>query len=93
MQLVVCDDIHEITTNAKLIGKNLVETDVNALTRIFLVENIDFLEKYFDTYAWMAVKTVIKLYKNRFFQNILFKKNNFFGKFFQKNPEEILSFQ
>ena len=66
MQLIVCDDIHEMITNSKWVGEKYIETDTNALTRIFLVENIDFLEKYFDNDAWIAVKSLVKLYKDKF---------------------------
>jgi len=31
-----------------------------------LVENIDFLEKNVDTDAWIAVKSLVKLYKDKF---------------------------
>jgi hypothetical protein len=55
MQLIVCDDNHEMITNSKLVDEKYIETDANALTRIFLIENIDFLEKYFDNDAWIAV--------------------------------------
>lgn len=66
MQLIVCDDIHEMITNSKLVNEKYIETDANALTRIFLIENIDFLEKYFDNDAWIAVKSLVKLYKDKF---------------------------
>jgi hypothetical protein len=52
--------------NSKLIDEKYIETDANALTRIFLIENIDFLEKYFDNDAWIAVKSLVKLYKDKF---------------------------
>jgi hypothetical protein len=61
MQLIVYDDIYETITNSKLITEDYIETDANALTRIFNVENIDFLEKYFDNNAWIAVKSLVKL--------------------------------
>ena len=35
-------------TNSELFSEYNIETDANALTRIILVENIDFLEKCFD---------------------------------------------
>jgi len=45
MQLVVCDDIHEITTNAKLIGKNLfIKID---FFKIFYLKKPTFLENFF----------------------------------------------
>jgi hypothetical protein len=66
MQLIVCDDIHEMITSSKLISEDYIETGANALSRIFLVENIDFLEKYFDNDAWIAVKSLVKLYKDKF---------------------------
>jgi len=53
-------------TNSKLIGKDYIETNANALIIIFLVENIDFWEKYFDNDAWIAVKSLVKLYKDKF---------------------------
>ena len=33
---------------------------------IFLIENIESLEKYLDTDAWIAVKSLLKLYKDKF---------------------------
>jgi hypothetical protein len=53
-------------TNSNLVDENYIETDANALTRIFLIENIDFIEKYFDNDAWIAVKSLVKLYKYKF---------------------------
>jgi len=66
MQLIVCDDIHEMISNSKLVDEKYIETDANALNRIFLIENIDFLEKYFDNDSWIAVKSLVKLYKDKF---------------------------
>jgi len=53
-------------TNSELFSEYNIETDANALTRIILVENIDFLEKCFDKDAWIAVKSLVKLYKDKF---------------------------
>ncbi len=66
MQLIVCDDIQEMITYSKLVGEKYIETDMNALTRIFLIENFDFLEKCFDNDAWIVMKSLVKLYKDKF---------------------------
>ena len=73
MQLIVFDDIHEMKNNSKLVDEKYIETDANALTRIFLIENIDFLEKYFDNNALIAVKLLVKLYKDKFFKQTLLR--------------------
>ena len=48
-------------TNRKLTrAKSMVQSG------IFLIENIESLEKYLDTDAWIAVKSLVKLYKDKF---------------------------
>ena len=48
-------------TNRKLTrAKSMVQSG------IFLIENIESLEKYLDTDAWIAVKSLLKLYKDKF---------------------------
>ena len=32
----------------------------------FFIENIDFLRKYFDNNAWIAEKSIVKIYKDKF---------------------------
>ncbi len=69
------------------VGENHTGTDVNALTRIFLIENSDFLEQYFNTDAWMTVKALskfilVKISSNDFSNGLRFTKKKYFSEIY-----------
>ncbi len=68
-------------------------------TRIFAVENIDFLDKYLDN-AWIAMKSPVILFhfsrfqastQKTFYLNKVFSKNFQFFLFFEKPSKKNFS--
>ena len=49
-----------------LFSEEMIQVDPKLLTNIFLNENIDFLKKYFDEDAWVAVTQLVKNKLNEF---------------------------